>query len=111
MTTATKRSGPKDLLSRFGFHAAPFSRELPIVRRFEVPFFEEAVGHLYRAVLERESAAVVSHAFWDVHPTGNGTEVRHPEPLARERRVRTRGLEGSTRSVAFVVRERGSGGS
>lgn len=105
MTTATKRSGPQDPLSRFGFHAAPFSRELSIDRRFEVPFFEEAVTSLHRVVLERESAALIA-------PAGSGKTVvlralvdQLPEARFRVRYVKVTNLSrrDMCREIAYAM--------
>jgi general secretion pathway protein A len=92
MSTTTRRPGPKDLRSRFGFHAAPFSREFPIERRFQLPHIEEAVEALHQAVLLRESAALVA-------PAGSGKTValralaeRLPEARFRVRYVKVTDL-------------------
>lgn len=69
MSTTTKRKvGPKDLRSRFGFHSPPFSRELSIDRRLQLPHLEETLDALYQTVLERESAALIA-------PAGTGKTV------------------------------------
>jgi general secretion pathway protein A len=92
MTTTLERGGPEDLRSRFGFHCPPFSRELPIERRFELDAFEEAVADLYRAVGLRESAALIA-------PAGTGKTValrtlceRLPEARFRVRYVKVTNL-------------------
>ncbi|MGE0359036.1 MAG: ExeA family protein [Burkholderiales bacterium] len=69
MSTSTRRkTGPKDPRSRFGFHSPPFSRELPIDRRFQLPHLEETIEAIYQTVLQRESAALIS-------PAGTGKTV------------------------------------
>lgn len=61
-TTTRRKPGPKDFRSRFGFHSTPFSRELPIDRRFALPHADEALEALHQAVLQRESAALIAPA-------------------------------------------------
>lgn len=92
MTSTLDLSGPKDLRSRFGFHCPPFSRELPIDRRFELDMFEEAVQSLERAIGLRESAALIA-------PAGTGKTValrtlreRLPEARFRVRYVKVTNL-------------------
>jgi type II secretory pathway predicted ATPase ExeA len=92
LTTSTKTAGPKDSRSRFGFHTAPFSREILIDRRFVVDFFEEAVKSLETAVLQRESAALIA-------PAGSGKTLvlralaeRLPEARFRVRYVKVTNL-------------------
>jgi len=68
-TTTTKRKGgPKDFRSRFGFHTPPFTRELPIDRRLQLPHVEETIEALYQTVLQRESLALIA-------PPGTGKTV------------------------------------
>jgi general secretion pathway protein A len=92
MTSPLPLCGPADLRGRFGFHSPPFSRELPIERRFELDLFEEAVGSLHRAVGLRESAALIA-------PAGTGKTVvlrtlreRLPESRFRVRYVKVTNL-------------------
>lgn len=68
MSTVKRKNGPKDFRSRFGFHTTPFSRELSIDRRLQLPCGEEALEGLYQAVLQRESAALIA-------PAGTGKTV------------------------------------
>lgn len=51
-----------DWRSRFGFHTAPFTRELSVAQRFCLPMFDEVVTALLRAVDQRGSAALVAPA-------------------------------------------------
>jgi type II secretory pathway predicted ATPase ExeA len=48
--------------SRFGFHTAPFTREIPIEHRFSLDFLDDALAALLRAVEQRMSAALVAPA-------------------------------------------------
>jgi type II secretory pathway predicted ATPase ExeA len=51
-----------DMLSRFGFHSMPFTRELAVKDRFAHPTFEAASQGLYEAVLQRMCAAFIAPA-------------------------------------------------
>ncbi|MCC6132872.1 MAG: AAA family ATPase [Acidobacteria bacterium] len=51
-----------DWRSRFGFHTAPFTRELSVAHRFSLPMFDEVLMALFRAVDQRGSAALVAPA-------------------------------------------------
>ena len=51
-----------DVRSRFGFHTAPFTRELLVEQRFSVGFFDETLTALSRTVEQRGSAALVAPA-------------------------------------------------
>lgn len=51
-----------DWRSRFGFHTAPFTRELSVAQRFSLPMFDEVLTALFRAVDQRGSAALVAPA-------------------------------------------------
>lgn len=67
--TATKRKGgPKDLRSRFNFHTQPFTRELPIDRRLQLPHVEETIEAIFQTVQQRESVALIA-------PAGTGKTV------------------------------------
>ena len=100
-----KQTGPKELLSRFGFHSSPFSREFQIERRFELPHLEEALESLHQAVLMRESAALIA-------PAGSGKTVilralrsRLPEARYRVRYVKVTGLSrrDMCREIAYAM--------
>lgn len=51
-----------DFHARFHFHTLPFTRELSIHNRFELPFFSEALQGLNRAIDQRACAALVAPA-------------------------------------------------
>ena len=51
-----------DWRSLFGFHTAPFTRELAVAQRFPLPMFDEVLTALFRAVDQRGSAALVAPA-------------------------------------------------
>jgi general secretion pathway protein A len=72
-----------DLRSRFGFHTAPFTRELPVEQRMPLAFLDEALAAFLRVVDQRSSAALVA-------PAGTGKTallraVVHQLPEARYR--------------------------
>ena len=52
----------KDLMACFGLHALPFTREIPVSRRFEHPLFTEALTLLTDTVKKRMSAALIGPA-------------------------------------------------
>jgi general secretion pathway protein A len=51
-----------DILSRFGFHTLPFTREIAVKDRFSLELYEESIGYLQRAVANRMSAALIAPA-------------------------------------------------
>lgn len=51
-----------DLLSRFGFHTLPFTREIPVKERFALDLYEESLAYLQRAPANRMSAALIAPA-------------------------------------------------
>jgi len=61
-TTKRNRGGPKDSRSRFGFHSPPFTRELAIDRRLQLPHVEEVIEAIYQTVQQRESVALIAAA-------------------------------------------------
>lgn len=107
MSTAQKKpkAGPSDFRSRFHFHSMPFSRELPIDRRHQLPYYEEVIDALYRSVQQRESAALIA-------PAGSGKTVatralreRLPEVRFHVHYVKVTGLSrrDMCREIAFAV--------
>lgn len=57
-----------DLRNAFGFHGTPFTCELPIDKRFQLPFLDDALAALERTVDRRMSAVVIG-------PAGTGKTV------------------------------------
>ena len=51
-----------DMLSRFGFHAMPFTREIAVKDRFAHPQFDEALQALREAIVARMCAAFIAPA-------------------------------------------------
>lgn len=51
-----------DLMAHFGLHTLPFTREIPVERRFAHPVFDEALDLLAGAVSKRMSAALIGPA-------------------------------------------------
>lgn len=52
----------KDLMAHFGLATLPFTREIPVERRFAHPGFDDALNILHRAVSMRMSAALIGPA-------------------------------------------------
>lgn len=52
----------KDLMARFGLSSLPFTREIPVSRRFSHPAFTDAIELLTGAVQKRMSAALIGPA-------------------------------------------------
>jgi general secretion pathway protein A len=52
----------KDMRGRFGFHNLPFTRELRVEERFELPFFEDALEALHQTIEALMSAALIAPA-------------------------------------------------
>ena len=55
-------NAPIDFRARFGFHSAPFTREITLQQRFALDSFDQALTALQRAVEQRSSAALVAPA-------------------------------------------------
>ena len=72
-----------NMCSRFGFHTAPFTRELAVEHRLSLGFLDETCAALHRVVQQRGSAALVAPA-----GTGKTALLRalvHQLPAARYR--------------------------
>ncbi len=67
----------QDYRSRFGFQATPFTRELQVKHRFALPFFDEAIDALLRALDARMSCAIIA-------PAGTGKTSVLRELLRRD---------------------------
>ena len=52
----------KDLLSHFGFHTLPFTREVPVDKLFRLPFLTEGVDACVASAGRKECMAVISPA-------------------------------------------------
>lgn len=105
-TTAAKtKSGPKDFRSRFGFHSTPFSREIPVERRFTLPHCEEAIEGLYQTVSQRESCALIAAAGTGKTVAVRALKERLPEARFNVRYVKVTGLSrrDMCREIAYAV--------
>jgi len=60
--TIAARTTTSDLRAVFGFHAVPFTREIGTDDHFALPFLDEALSGLLRAVEDRMSAALIAPA-------------------------------------------------
>jgi len=63
-----KTENPLDLRAHFGFHAAPFTREIPIDQRWRAELFVEPLTALQNTVEQRMSAVLMA-------PSGTGKTV------------------------------------
>lgn len=103
--SAKRRGGPNDFRSRFSFHATPFSRELPIDRRFQLPFFDDATEALYQTVLQRESGALIAPAGSGKTVAARSLKERLPEVRFNVRYVKVTSLSrrDMCREIAYAV--------
>jgi len=74
----------KDLLAHFGLTTLPFTREIPVPRRFAHPLFDDALDILVRVVSRRMSAALIGAA-----GTGKSALLRALVARLPEARYRT----------------------
>lgn len=95
----------KDLRSRFGMNATPFTRELAVGKRFCLDVFDEPLDALIRTAEQRMSAALIA-------PSGTGKtallraiESRLPEARYRVRYIKVCGLSKRDfcREIALAV--------
>ena len=63
-----KNENPLDLRAHFGFHATPFTREIPIDPRWRAELFVEPLTALQNTVEQRMSAVLMA-------PSGTGKTV------------------------------------
>ncbi len=91
---------PNDLLSRFGFHCLPFTREIRVAERFACEVFDPTLEQLHRAVQQRMSAALIA-------PAGTGKTALLRALLARlpETRYRVHYLKVTDLSKRDLCRE------
>lgn len=95
----------KDFLSRFDFHSTPFTREIPVDKRFSLPIFDEARDALLEAIDQRMCAALIAPA--GTGKTGLLRDIKHHLPEARYRvsYIKVTGLSkrDMCREMAFAV--------
>ncbi len=60
MTNTATSTG--EVLSHFGFHHLPFTRELPVEQRFPHPIYDQPLQQLLKCVNQRMSAALIAPA-------------------------------------------------
>lgn len=104
-TTKNRKGGPKDFRSRFGFHSPPFSRELPIDRRLQLPHLEDTIEALYQTVLQRESAALIAPPGTGKTVAGRALKERLPEARFAVHYVKVTDLSrrDMCREIAFAI--------
>ena len=61
-TATAAKTTTTDLRAVFGFHAVPFTREIRTDDHFALPFLDQALAGLLRAVEDRMSAALIAPA-------------------------------------------------
>jgi len=99
------KPGPEDFRSRFGFHTTPFSRELPVDRRFQLPWVEQTLDSLYRTIVLRESAALIAPAGCGKTVAARALRARLPEARFRVHyvKVTTLSRRDMCREIALAV--------
>ncbi len=81
-----------DLRSRFGLHATPFTCEIAVDHYFTLPFFDEALTGLRRAIDERMSAALIAPAGTGKTALLRALRSKLPEARFRIHYVKVTGL-------------------
>lgn len=90
----------KDLLSRFGFHTTPFTREIRVEQHLPLSLFDEAHAALERTVADRMSAALIAPA-----GTGKTALLRRLVSHLPEARYRTHYVKVTSLSKRDMCRE------
>ncbi len=95
----------KDLRSRFGFHATPFTREIEVKDRFPLPDFDEAITALLRTLDARMSCALIAPAGTGKTSILRAVLVSLPEARYRTHYVKVTGLSkrDMCREIAFAT--------
>jgi general secretion pathway protein A len=78
-----------DIRKSFGFTTTPFTREIPVERRFTHPLFDEPLDQLQTAVSDRMSAAVISPAGTGKTMLARTLKSRLPEARYRVHYIKT----------------------
>jgi len=94
-----------DFRSRFGFHATPFTRELPVSDRFALACFDEALEALLRTLEARMSCALIAPAGTGKTSLLRAVIARLPEARYRVHYVKVTGLSkrDMCREIACAV--------
>jgi len=90
----------QDLRSRFGFHATPFTREIPVKDRFRLPEFDEAIEAMLATLEVRMSCALIAPA-----GTGKTSVLRAVLASLPEARYRTHYVKVTGLSKRDMCRE------
>lgn len=90
----------KDLRSRFGFHATPFTRELAVKDRFPLPETDEVIAAMLRTLDVRMSCALIAPA-----GTGKTSVLRAVLASLPEARYRTHYVKVTGLSKRDLCRE------
>lgn len=104
-TTTKRKGGPKDFRSRFGFHTPPFTRELSIDRRLQLPHAEEVIEAMYQTVQQRESVALIAAAGTGKTVAVRALKERLPEARFAVHYVKVTDLSrrDMCREIAFAI--------
>jgi general secretion pathway protein A len=90
----------KDYRSRFGFHASPFTREVPVQQRFCIKDFDQAIDALLRVLDARMSGTLIAAA-----GTGKTSVLRCVLDRLPEARYRTHYVKVTGLSKRDMCRE------
>ena len=90
----------KDMMSRFGFHATPFTREIEVSHLLRLPHFDQALTALENVVQQRMSAALIAPA-----GTGKSALLRALCDRLPEARYRTSYVKVTSLSKRDMCRE------
>ncbi len=97
MNTKTKMT---DLRSRFGFHCTPFTREISVTDRMQLPIFDEALEAIANSIEQRMSAVLIAPA-----GTGKTSLLRALKERLPEARYRVHYVKVTDLSKRDMCRE------
>jgi len=89
-----------DIRSHFGFTQTPFTREIPVKKRFSHPIFDEPLHALEQTITDRMSAAVIAPA-----GTGKTMLLRTLKSLLPEARYRVHYIKTTSLCRRDMCRE------
>jgi len=78
----------KDFRSRFGMNVTPFTRELPVDKRFRLDMFDQPLDALVRVIEQRMSAALIAPAGTGKTAMLRALAARLPEARYRVRYIK-----------------------
>ena len=89
-----------DVRSHFNLTTTPFTREIPVEKRFDHPQFDGVLGGLYQAVVDRMSAGLIA-----VSGSGKSVLLRALKSMLPEARFRTHYLKVTSLGKRDMCRE------